>query len=206
MPRIILKDKSPEFADTEQKSDSITCEMPGCPDHAQHRAPKHRGLNEYYEFCFEHVKEYNKAWNFFSGMSDSEVQDHMASSIYGDRPTWRYNADGAAEDHLYEAARHSYYFGDEQYQNTENINQEKKRDFYGDTTTPEYEAMAMMGLSPPVTLDEIKTKYKKLAKKYHPDLNKDDPNAEELLKKINMAYTILKLAFQEYKNLPENNV
>ncbi len=205
MPRIILKDKSPEFADTDHKPDCKGCEMPGCPDDAEHRAPKHRGLNEYYEFCFTHVKEYNKAWNFFSGMSDSEVQDHMTSSIYGDRPTWKYNADGAAEDHLYEAARHAYYFGDEQYQNHENPKQEKKRDFYGDTNTPEYEAMALMGLSPPVTLDEIKVKYKKLAKKYHPDLNKSDPDAEELLKKINMAYTILKLAFQEYKNLPENS-
>ena len=66
--------------------------------------------------------------------------------------------------------------------------------------------MALMGLCPPVTLEEIKTRYKTLAKKHHPDLNKNNPESEELLKKINMAYTILKLAFEEYKNLPENKV
>ena len=64
--------------------------------------------------------------------------------------------------------------------------------------------MAIMGLKPPVTLDELKTRYKTLAKKHHPDLNQGNPQSEELLKQINMAYTILKLAFEEYKRLPDH--
>jgi curved DNA-binding protein len=40
------------------------------------------------------------------------------------------------------------------------------------------------------TTEEIKKAYKKLAKKYHPDLNKD-PKAEEKFKEINSAYDVL---------------
>ncbi len=201
MPKIVLKYKSPEFEDDIPESQLGACDMPGCPDQGEHKAPKHRGLNDYYFFCFDHIKEYNKAWNFFEGMSNNEVQDHMMSSFYGDRPTWR--ADVYDTEKLYEAVQNTYYFSEEAPK--EETYQHQKSAFVGDTNTPEYEAMAIMGLSPPVTLEEIKKQYKKLAKKYHPDLNKDNSGAEELLKKINMAYTVLKLAFQEYSNLEKQD-
>ncbi len=38
---------------------------------------------------------------------------------------------------------------------------------------------------------EIKSAFRKLAKKYHPDLNKDDPNAAEKFKEVEEAYSIL---------------
>lgn len=202
MPRIILKHKSPEYADASQDTTKRSCEMPGCPNKGDHKAPKHRGLNEYYNFCFDHIKEYNKAWDFFSGMSQTEVQNHMKSSRYGDRPTWKYNAEGT-EEKLFEAAQQAYFYEEEPPQHQKN--QSRQREFAGDTNTPEYEALAIMGLSPPITLDGIKTQYKTLAKKYHPDLNRNDPKCEEILKKINMAYTILKLAFQEYSKLKERD-
>ncbi len=193
MPSIILKHKSPEFAEPDKQVITHNCEMPGCSDNGEHKAPKHRALDDYYRFCAEHIKEYNKAWDFFAGMSEREVQNHMTRSRYGDRPTWKYSADKDPEEELYKAAKDTY----------NNSDNNEKRKFQGDTTTPEYEAMALMGLAPPINLDEIKKRYKILAKKYHPDLNKDEPDAQELLKKINMAYTILKLAFKGYKDLPD---
>ncbi|WP_200762134.1 DnaJ C-terminal domain-containing protein [Nitrosophilus alvini] len=47
-----------------------------------------------------------------------------------------------------------------------------------------------LGISPDASADEIKKAYRKLARKYHPDINKD-PDAEEKFKEINAAYEIL---------------
>ena len=46
----------------------------------------------------------------------------------------------------------------------------------------------VLGLSPNASEDEVKAAYRKLAKQYHPDVNKDNPNAEAKMKEINEAY------------------
>lgn len=49
----------------------------------------------------------------------------------------------------------------------------------------------VLGLNKNATDDEIKKAYKKLAKKYHPDLNPDDKTAEAKMKELNAAYDVL---------------
>ena len=56
----------------------------------------------------------------------------------------------------------------------------EKRDYY-----------EVLGISKTATADEIKSAYRKLAKKYHPDLNPGDKAAEEKFKEIGEAYEIL---------------
>ena len=197
MPRISLKPNSAEYQDGKAAADVQCCDMPGCAAQGDYKAPKHRGLNEYYRFCLDHVREYNSAWNFFEGMSGREIEEHMLRSLYGDRPTWRYDMEGMAEDNLRRKAWQTYNFTEEQ--------PKHQNGPHPQGNTPEFEALALMELAPPVTLEEIKIQYKKLAKKYHPDNNQGCKKSEELLKSINMAYTILKVAYQKYENLPSSS-
>ncbi len=48
-----------------------------------------------------------------------------------------------------------------------------------------------LGLSRSADQKEIRSAYRKLAAKYHPDRNPDDPSAEERFKEVNEAYTVL---------------
>lgn len=56
----------------------------------------------------------------------------------------------------------------------------EKRDFY-----------EVLGVSKNASESEIKKAFKKKAKEYHPDLNKDNPAAAEKFKEVNEAYEVL---------------
>ncbi|NLW90503.1 MAG: molecular chaperone DnaJ [Syntrophomonadaceae bacterium] len=55
-----------------------------------------------------------------------------------------------------------------------------KRDYY-----------ELLGVSRNATPEEIKSAYRKMARKYHPDVNREDENASEKFKEINDAYEVL---------------
>ena len=49
----------------------------------------------------------------------------------------------------------------------------------------------ILGISKDATQEDIKKAYRKQARKYHPDLNKDNPNAQEKFQEINEANEVL---------------
>ena len=57
------------------------------------------------------------------------------------------------------------------------------------TSTRDY--YDVLGVKKTATPDEIKKAYRKLARKYHPDANPDDPKAEEKFKEVSSAYEVL---------------
>jgi molecular chaperone DnaJ len=50
---------------------------------------------------------------------------------------------------------------------------------------------AVLGVSPTAEQAEIKKQYRRLAKQYHPDANKNDPKAADRFKEISEAYTVV---------------
>src|SRR5580704_16952102 len=71
------------------------CQWPKCNAPATHRAPKGRDrASEYWQFCLDHVREYNNSYNFFAGMSDEAVARYQKDAITGHRPTWKMGTGG----------------------------------------------------------------------------------------------------------------
>ena len=58
-------------------------------------------------------------------------------------------------------------------------------------TAEEQRKLTILGLKLPLTVEEIKKKYKKLVKIFHPDVNKNNIQAEIKFKEINEAYKVL---------------
>ena len=49
----------------------------------------------------------------------------------------------------------------------------------------------VLGVARSASADEIKSAYRKLARRFHPDVNPDDPGAEDRFKEVGNAYAIL---------------
>lgn len=65
------------------------CAFPECPAEGSFRAPRSRSeLDQHIWLCLDHVREHNKAWDYFAGMSQAEIEAHVQRDIIGWRPTW----------------------------------------------------------------------------------------------------------------------
>ena len=161
------------------------CDHVGCSEPGEHRAPRSRdNLREYYWFCLKHVKEYNLSWNYFEDMSEDQISTYRHNTATWHRPTWdrtSKNKKGKVTGHDFKIEEPFGFFSDSD--DSKNKNRT--------TTAPVAKALNIMNLNSSSSPDEIKTKYKELAKRYHPDLNGGSKEAEERLKRINEAYSVL---------------
>ena len=55
--------------------------------HAQGSTGRDRE-GQYLNLCIEHVREYNKSYNYFSGLGDDDIKKFQKDALTGHRPTW----------------------------------------------------------------------------------------------------------------------
>src|ERR1044071_7400446 len=66
------------------------CDHPGCENGGDFRAPRSRlELQSYRWFCLDHVRAYNLAWNYYAGMSETEVEAEIRRDTVWQRPSWK---------------------------------------------------------------------------------------------------------------------
>lgn len=155
------------------------CEREGCEEVGGFRAPKSSDqMRNYYWFCLDHVREYNKAWDYYKGMSPEEIERSRVSDITWNRPSWPVGGWRALLENV---------------QYLDGLDPFLRVQLSTPPAPPQVQkALGALGLKLPLTLDSLKKEYKKLAKRHHPDLNAGDKGAEERLKVVNEAYQVVK--------------
>ena len=145
------------------------------------RAPHSRDqMDRSHWFCLEHARAYNAAWDFFAGMSPEEIERFRREDTIGHRPTWPLGIGPVGGRESIGDAFQLYSQG------------AGNRAGSGRPLRPEERrALAKLDLRPESTLQEIKRRYKELAKRYHPDLHGGDKTSEEHFKDVNEAYDYL---------------
>jgi hypothetical protein len=179
------------------------CEWPGCAAPATHRAPKGRlREKEYWRFCLEHVREYNHSYNFFAGMSTEDIARYQKDAVTGHRPTWKMGMTGGrgragrpgARDFHAEGADDPLGLFGEEFGGFGRADGERRRAEARVVRNAARKALDTLGLDPDASAQEVKTRFKLLVKRHHPDANGGDRSSEERLREIIQAYNYLKAA------------
>jgi len=171
------------------------CDHPDCGEPGEFRAPKARDrLDEYHWFCLDHVREYNKAWNYYAGMSQAEVEAETRKDTTWQRPTWPLGARAGGYRRFVRSTTSIHdgfgFFDDGDDEQALRHAHARAAGFH--PASDEARALATMNFEPPLNLTRLKARYKELVKLNHPDANGGDKLAEERLKEINEAYATLK--------------
>ena len=187
-PKSKTRAKSGALHPMRARGDARLCSWPGCAIEGKFRAPKSRqSLNTYHWFCIDHVKAYNTSWNYYAGMSEAEVEADLRHDTVWQRPSWRWGAGGGAGEEMLRAAVHLHAFGPEGV-DAEAAPPYRRRE--GRETEMD-KAMAILGLRPPLTPKAVKSRYKELAKRHHPDVAQNDRSSADKIRDINLAYKVL---------------
>ena len=154
------------------------CEHEGCTRYGTHFAPKHPPEHGRYRLCLEHVRQYNKNWNFFAYMSASDIERYRKEALIGHRPTWRHRFYPLHRQLLFSIF---YNTGESNTPSPPPADNQKTR-----------QALDLLHLKEPLTLHALKKRYHVLVKRYHPDARGGNTDGETMLRAVNEAYWHLK--------------
>jgi len=177
--------------DRRMKVGGPVCQWAGCKEKATHRAPKGReNEKEYWRFCLEHVRQYNQSYNFFKGMNDAAVMAYQKDAITGHRPTWKMGTGKSrarADFRAFGIEGDPFEVFGEGFRSEQRARAETKT-----IRNAERKALNTLGLDLGVTKVQVKTRFKQLVKRHHPDANGGDRSSEDRLVEVIQAYNYLK--------------
>jgi hypothetical protein len=189
-----IRVRKPDAEALEREPNERPCDHVGCMRAGRHLAPKGRDHEgQYWHFCFDHAADYNRRWNYFSGMSDTELAAYQKREETGHRPTWSFRSGRldrySAAMRGFRAGRGGDAFG--------------LFGFGGDRGDPprasrrrltrlQSLALEAMSLDENAGAPAIRARYAELVKRWHPDSNGGDRGAEANLQRVLKAYQTLK--------------
>jgi len=186
----------------EPRTEVPDCAWEGCDQPGLYKAPKgHRFEGEYHHFCLEHVRHYNTAFNFFSGMDEKEREAHLYRTTETDgRPSWGLGSKPGAYNGPRMPKRDPSGAGQRRFSDPLHVwaryARANARGPAPERTVKLHEndrrAFETLGFKASAKSDEIKRAYKALVKIHHPDANGGDKASEERLRSIIAAYSHLK--------------
>lgn len=187
--------------DEPRREEKPRCERPGCGALGEHRAPKGRGQEgQYWRFCLDHVREYNKGYNYFAGMADDDVMAYQKDASTGHRPTWNTASNSSQARRRKDGAPPPT--GDFDYLDPFGVLRSAQPFHARRAAEPErprrpapvLRALEALGLDENADAAAIKAQYKTLVKRFHPDAHGGDRSLEDRLREIIRAHDTLKAA------------
>jgi hypothetical protein len=190
-----IRVKKPDAGALDREPNERPCDHVGCKRAGAHRAPKGRDrVGEYWHFCLDHAADYNRRWNYFAGMSDTELAEHQAREEVGHRPTWTFRSGRldrySAAMRGFQAGRRSDPFG--MFGPGGDAQAGKAAEPRRRLTRLQTLALEAMSLDEKAGGPEIRARYAELVKRWHPDSNGGDRGAEANLQRVLNAYQTLK--------------
>jgi len=171
------------------------CDHPDCRLAGATKAPKSRQLmDEHYWFCTAHAAEYNRSWDFFAGMNETQIREHQARSATGDRPTWSFEASRRSREAAAARAGAERAFNDPLGLFAAARRRAEAAEVERRIGKIERNALADLDLDATAQAATIRERYIELVKRCHPDSNGGDRSAESKLQRVIKAYQVLKKA------------
>ena len=163
------------------------CEWTNCNAIGKFKAPQEKDNSKNYKWlCKEHIKLFNKNWNYFEGMSQDEIEDFLKSELTWHRPTQKFASSDNFFNILWNNALSDKFnfFKQEKMTNGFTVRKLSEKD---------KDAFRIMELELNTDWTIVQKKFKTLVKKFHPDKNSGNKECEDKLKRITLAYSHLKM-------------
>tara|TARA_Y100000590_G_scaffold391569_1_gene468310 strand:- start:3899 stop:4414 length:516 start_codon:yes stop_codon:yes gene_type:complete len=162
------------------------CEWESCSNTGKHKAPAEKDNSRNFKWlCSDHIKLFNKNWNYFDGMSQNEIENFLKSDQTWHRPTQKFGSADNFFNILWNNTLNDKFTVFKQ--NGRAFNKSKK------LSEKDRDAFIIMGLGFDADWQTIQKRFKTLVKKFHPDKHSGSKKYEDKLKKITLAYSHLKI-------------